>query len=64
MKKQPTMAHSIDFFLCEDCAAVHIGMWRNGRMFAEAIPLDIEAVAAALAKAIADSRTRKQKAAH
>ena len=53
---KPKMAQSINFFLCEHCASVHIGFWRNGRMFAEAIPDDIEGVAAALTETIAESR--------
>ena len=53
------MAQQISFFLCDHCAAVHIGMYRNGRMFAEAIPEDIEAVAADLRATIAASRERR-----
>lgn len=56
---KPKIAQSINFFLCEHCSAVHIGMWRNGRMFAEAIPDDPDSVAAALIEAIAESRLRK-----
>lgn len=49
-------AEGLCFFLCENCAAVHIGFWRGGKMFAEAIPDDIDGVAVALNKAIAESR--------
>ncbi|MEO3386052.1 hypothetical protein [Mesorhizobium sp. CAU 1741] len=51
------MAESINVFLCDHCAAVHIGMWRNGKMFAEAIPNDAEAVARDLLRTIAESKT-------
>jgi hypothetical protein len=50
------MAQRIGLFLCEHCASVHIGFWRNGQMFAEATPNDIEAVAADLVATIAESR--------
>lgn len=49
------MAQSINVFMCEHCAAVHIGLYRNGKMFAEAIPLDASAFAKDLAEAIAES---------
>jgi hypothetical protein len=49
-------AQAIGFFLCPDCNSVHIGFWRNGVMFAEAIPGDIDAVNAEFQKAIADSK--------
>lgn len=57
MKSQ--MAQSISIFLCEHCASVHISFERNGRMYAEAIPDDIEALAAELNKTITESRARK-----
>lgn len=53
------MAHSIGFFLCEHCSSVHIGMWRNGEMFAEAIPDNPEMVVAEMQAAIAESNERR-----
>lgn len=55
VKRAETMA----FFLCEDCASVHIGLWRNGQMFAEAIPYDAEAVLSDLQATIAESKARQ-----
>lgn len=52
-------AETLSFFLCENCSAVHIGMWRNGQMFAEAIPYDADAVLADLQATIAESRARQ-----
>ncbi len=52
-------ADQIHIFLCDHCAAVHIGFIRNGRMFAEAIPIDVDQVAADLKKSIAESRERQ-----
>lgn len=57
---KPKMAQSIGVFLCEQCASVHIGFWRNGKMYAEAIPDNIEAVAAELNAAIEESRRRQR----
>lgn len=54
-----TKAQQVGFFLCEKCSSVHIGMWRNGEMFAEAIPDDIIAVAMALNETIIASAARK-----
>lgn len=54
------MAQSISFFLCEHCASVHIGLWRNGKMFAEAIPTDIDGVAADLNTVIEESHRRQR----
>lgn len=53
------MVQSMSFFLCENCSAVHIGLWRNGQMFAEAIPMDPDAVVAELQAAIAESKARQ-----
>lgn len=53
-------AQVIQVFLCEQCAAVHIGFWRDGRMFAEAIPSDIAAFAADLKEKM-DESTRRQR---
>jgi len=55
VKRAETMA----FFLCDNCSAVHIGMWRNGQMFAEAIPYDPDAVLADLQTTIAESKARQ-----
>lgn len=52
-------AQTIRVFLCDHCAAVHIGLYRNGQMFAEAIPHEIEELAADLASAIAESKARR-----
>ncbi|MHB2265005.1 hypothetical protein [Aliihoeflea sp. PC F10.4] len=49
------MAHGINVFMCDKCAAVHIGLWRNGKMFAEAIPFDPKVFAQDLNEAIAES---------
>lgn len=49
------MAHSINVFLCDTCSAVHIGMWRNGKLFAEAIPFDPKTFASDFNEAIAES---------
>lgn len=35
-------AHGISVFNCEHCSSVHIGLWRNGKMIAEAIPASVE----------------------
>lgn len=56
---KPKMAQSIGFFLCPDCASVHIGFWRDGKMFAEAIPNDITAVAEDLDRTILESIERR-----
>jgi len=56
----PKLAQSISFFLCEHCHSVHIGLWRNGKMYAEAIPTDIDGVAADLAATIEESRRRQR----
>ncbi len=53
---KPRMAQQITVFLCDHCASVHIGMGRNGKMFAEAIPNDAEAVARDLLASIAESK--------
>lgn len=52
------MAHMMAVFLCDHCSAVHVGMWRNGEMFAEAIPMDPDAFAADLLATIAESKAR------
>lgn len=53
------MAEQITVFLCEHCDAVHIAMWRNGKIFAQAIPMDAAAVAGDLNAAIAESLARQ-----
>ncbi|MGX9145875.1 hypothetical protein [Mesorhizobium sp. 128a] len=53
------MAQSIAIYLCENCASVHIGFYRNGQLFAEAIPNDIETLASELAAQIAESKARQ-----
>lgn len=40
MSKKVTMAHRISVENCECCGGVHIQLWRNGQMFAVAIPSD------------------------
>lgn len=57
----PKMAQKISIFLCEHCAAVHIGMWRDGKMFAEAIPADIATLSLELQAAIVESNQRRGK---
>ena len=56
---KPKMAQQISFYLCDHCAAVHIAFWRNGKVYAEAIPDDIGAVAEDLDKAIVESVERR-----
>lgn len=53
------MAETIQVYLCEDCASVHIGMFRKGELFAEAIPFDANALARELLAAIAESEARQ-----
>lgn len=53
------MAEHIEIYLCEHCAAVHIGMFRNGKLFAEAIPIDAESVLENLKTTIAESERRQ-----
>jgi len=53
------MADSMSFYLCEHCSAVHIRMWRNGRLIAEAIPDDPDPIVAALQTTIAESKARQ-----
>ena len=53
---KPKLADGIEVFLCEHCSAVHIGMWRGGKMFAEAIPDQPEAFLAELQEKIALSQ--------
>ncbi|TDR34707.1 hypothetical protein [Aquamicrobium defluvii] len=56
---KPKMAQQISFYLCDHCAAVHIAFHRNGKIFAEAIPDDIAAVAEDLDRAIVESVERR-----
>ncbi|MGS1095828.1 hypothetical protein ACVCNR_14720 [Aquamicrobium terrae] len=56
---KPKMAQRISFYLCDHCAAVHIAFWRNGKIFAEAIPDDITAVAQDLDNTIVESIDRR-----
>jgi len=53
------MVESISIFLCENCSSVHIGLWRHGRMFAEAIPVDIDTLVDELNAAVAESKARQ-----
>lgn len=53
---KPKMADSINIFMCKHCSAVHIGMWRNGKMFAEAIPMQPDALVTDLVEAVEYSR--------
>lgn len=55
------MAETLQFYLCDHCAAVHIGLFRNGKLFAEAIPIDADAVLQDLQATIAESRQRQGK---
>lgn len=61
---KPKMAQHISFYLCEHCASVHIAFHRNGKIFAEAIPDDIAAVAEDLDRAIVESVERRMGASH
>lgn len=53
-----TMAQQIRVYLCEHCASVHIGLFRNGELFAEAIPNDAEEVLAEMVAAVVESKER------
>lgn len=53
------MAQQLKIYLCEHCAAVHIGFFRNGEMFAEAIPNDADEVLHEMMIAVAESRQRQ-----
>ena len=56
---KPKMAQQISFYLCDHCAAVHIALYRNGKIIAEVIPDDISAVAEELDRAIVESVERR-----
>jgi hypothetical protein len=58
------MAQTIQVYLCDECASVHIGMFRGGKLFAEAIPFDPKAFAADLQTAIAKSEALLSGATH
>lgn len=53
------MADRIQVFLCDEYSAVHIGMFRKGKLFAEAIPFDVKAFAHDLNEAIAESEAHQ-----
>lgn len=53
------MAQNIEIYLCEHCASVHIGLFREGKLFAEAIPIDATEVLNDLKEAIAESSLRQ-----
>lgn len=44
MSKQPVMAQAISVANCECCGGVHIQLFRNGKLFAVAIPHTVETV--------------------
>jgi hypothetical protein len=52
-------AHHIEIYLCEHCASVHIGLFRDGELFAEAIPNEPALVLDDLTKAVAKSAQRQ-----
>lgn len=52
-------AQEISIFLCENCSAVHIGLFRNGKMFAEAIPDNAGAVLNELRLKVVESQMRR-----
>jgi len=52
-------AEEISIFLCEHCASVHIGLFRNGKLFAEAIPNEPEEILDEMRLAIVASKVRK-----
>jgi hypothetical protein len=41
-----TMAQRISVANCECCGGVHVELWRNGKLFAVAIPASVEAATA------------------
>lgn len=53
------MAQHMEIYLCEHCAAVHIGFFRDGKLFAEAIPNYPELMLVELQQAIAESQRRQ-----
>ena len=63
---KPKMAQSISAATCSnpECGCVHINLWRDGKIFAQAVPATLE-TAEALAKnileAAAEMRARKGK---
>ncbi len=57
------MAEHIEIYLCDHCASVHIGLYRNGQLFAEAIPNHAEIVLEELTAAVAESQKRQRAAA-
>lgn len=60
--KRVKKAEQLQIFLCEHCASVHIGLWRGGQMFAEAIPDDPGEVLNELRLAIDESQQRQASA--
>lgn len=52
-------AEEIRIFLCEHCASVHIGLFRGGKLFAEAIPNDPEEVLGEMRLAVVESKVRQ-----
>lgn len=50
------MAQQMQFYLCGDCSAVHVAFYRNGKIFAEAIPNNPEEMLAELAACIEESK--------
>jgi hypothetical protein len=55
-------AEQIEIFLCDHCAAVHIGLFCDGEMFAEAIPTDPIPLLENLAEMIDESDRRQGEA--
>lgn len=59
MKKK--MAQAISVYLCEHCASIHIGMYRGGELFAEAIPDNPGELLNEMRLALAESQLRQGK---
>ncbi|MDB5522810.1 MAG: hypothetical protein JWM58_573 [Rhizobium sp.] len=59
MTQKVKMAEQIEFYLCDHCAAVHIGFYRQGKLFAEAIPDDPGLMLKEMTDAITKSKQRQ-----
>lgn len=63
---KPKMAHKISAEICSNpnCGCVHIALWRDGKIFAEAVPVTLETadlLAKDILEAAAEIRARKGK---
>lgn len=63
---KPKMAQHINVSTCDDpeCGCVHVNLWRDGKIFAQAVPAALEtaeALAKKILEAAAELRARKGK---